>query len=499
MAYALIHAATVTGVVASPVTVEVHVSSGLPSFKIVGMADTAVQESRERVHSALKSSGYKIPQGRITVNLAPAPLRKHGTGFDLAIALGILLASNQITRGNIENEIIVGELSLTGEVRAVAGQVAYALYAQNQRKSLVGTSVSQFGTMVGIQYREIHTLLEYAGETEGDPRPRQRNIVKSHVSSKPVLYPDLGEVIGQEAAVRALTIAVAGRHNLLFIGPPGTGKTMLASRIPSIMPELSNKEALETALVYSVSGRESEYQFGSVPFRSPHHSASVIGLIGGGNPPHSGEVSFAHNGVLFLDELTQFAPSALQALRTPLQDRKVTVVRADTVCTFPSDFLLVAAANPCPCGYFGDNLLRCSCSQAALSSYHARVGGPLMDRFDLVCWVRRIDAEGLLSTAVASKTSGMVKNQILNARQFQVTQNATYGARMNKDDLIDGQMLSNKARTLLLSGAKSLNLSSRAIIKTLRVARTISDLNAAPCIGDQEVLEALSYRSGWEN
>lgn len=503
MGYAVVETATIEGVEAQLVHVEVHVASGgLPQIKIVGLGDTAVLESKERVIAVLKAAKLKIPATRITVNLAPALVRKHGSGFDLAIALGIACASGQIDSSLLADHLFIGELSLSGEVCAVQGQIAAGLLAKRMNMTLVGREVTQLAELMHTPCREITSFSELTAK--GTSRTPLRTDLRATAPrgalscSKDKSDIDFADVVGHETAIRALQIAAAGRHNILLLGPPGAGKTMLASRMPTIMPQLSEEEMLETALVYAASMQnERSYLIGSVPFRSPHHSSSITGLIGGGNPLGPGEVSFAHNGVLFLDEMSQFAPSALQAIRTPLQDGKVALVRSQTRVEFPSRFLLVGASNPCPCGYYGSTDQNCTCSPAILKAYRNRVGGPLLDRFDMICWIDRVNPSVFLNKNSAHISSREISLGIKNASEFRHKHKLVRGSLLEKDELASPEMLTEGARSILLQEAMKDNLSSRAMVKVLRVARTCADLAQSFKIEEHHMCEALFYRNDW--
>jgi len=486
------------------VEVQVDLARGLPSFATVGLPEGAVRESKDRVKSALKNCGYSFPRERVTVNLAPADVKKTGAGFDLPMAVGLLAAQGILAPQLLSDYLLVGELSLDGRLRPIQGALSLAMAAREA--GLQGIILPEENGLEAAVVQEIAVrpaaalpqVIDYlAGE---DDLSRLTVDLKTIFDRDQADHLDLNDVRGQEQVKRALEVAAAGAHNLIMLGPPGSGKTMLAQRLPSILPPLNFEEALETTRIYSAVGQvPPERALVTVrPFRAPHHTISDAGLIGGGATPRPGEVSLAHHGVLFLDELPEFKKNVLEVLRQPLEDGRVTVSRAVMSLTFPSRFMLVAAMNPCPCGYFGDPVKECLCTPSQIQKYRSRISGPLMDRIDLHVEVPAVKYKEL-GTETSGEPSRIIRERVKAARARQAERLAPAGlfsnAQMQNKHLREFCRLDASGRQLLETAMRRLGLSARAYTRILKIARTIADLEGAADIGVHHLSEAIGYRS----
>ena len=494
MSLAILHCRAQYGTDAPPVTIEVFLSGGLPAFTIVGMAETAVRESKDRVRGALMSSGFEFPQQRITVSLAPAAMKKSGGRYDLAIALGILAARKQIPKEALQNVEVYGELSLSGELRSVPAILPAVLRAEAAgRRVIVPKGNEVEASLASSRVYPATSLTEITSHLSG----KEPIVVveKTDLARVDPASNDLTDVRGQQHAKRALEIAAAGGHNLLFIGPPGTGKSMLARRLPGILPTMSDSEALETAAIDSILGMPIAMNgWRQRPFRSPHHTSSASALVGGGPGPRPGEISRAHNGVLFLDELPEFNRRALEVLREPLEMGRICISRAGGQAEYPANFQLIAAMNPCPCGYLGDRFADCRCSGDRVAAYRRKISGPLLDRIDLHVEVLRPPTELLRMKASGGESSKSVRERVEKTWARQLQRSGVNNARLSGEDLESACEATDECWALLESAGERFNLSPRAHQRVLRVARTIADLAGAKGITPPHVAEALSLR-----
>ncbi|MBS1160557.1 MAG: Mg chelatase-related protein [Proteobacteria bacterium] len=492
MALAVAHSRGLDGLNAPPVLVEVHIASGLPSFTLVGLPDTEVKEARDRVRAAILNSGFEFPAKRITVNLAPADLPKESGRFDLPIALGILAASQQTPATALPDYEFAGELSLSGELRPIRGALAMALQsAGNGKAFILPTASAQEAALTGADnILAARSLLDVCAHLAG------QNILPPPAAEEfrsPPTYPDLGEVRGQTQAKRALEVAAAGGHSLLMVGPPGAGKSMLAARLPGLLPALDQAAAQASAAILSLAGQFRPESFGQRPYRQPHHSASAAALVGGGNPPRPGEISLAHQGILFLDEIPEFERKVLETLREPLESGRIHIARAARHAEFPAEFQLIAAMNPCPCGFHGHRNGKCRCTPDQIARYKGRLSGPFLDRLDLLIEVPALPAEALAGKS-DGESSATVRQRVTAALARQSARQGKANARLSAGE-VEIHCPPDAAGSHLLQQAISrLALSARAWHRILKVARTIADLAGSEPIQATHVAEAIQYR-----
>jgi magnesium chelatase family protein len=494
MDLSVVYSRALAGINAPEVCVETHLSNGLPAFNIVGLPETAVRESKDRVRSAILNSHFTFPDRRITVNLAPADLPKEGGRFDLPIALGILGASGQVPTELFQHHEFLGELALDGAIRPVPGVVCASSSAQKEERCLVidSQSAPQAALVPDSEVIGAEDLLTLCAHLNGNEK---LEAAQASLSRESLSYPDLREVQGQHTARRALEIAASGSHSLLLSGPPGAGKTLLASRLPGILPPLGINEALESLALRDIQGLGPDLaRLQQRPFRSPHHSASPAALVGGGSKPVPGEISLAHGGVLFLDELPEFNRHSLEMLREPLESGEITLSRAQHKLTYPARFQLIAAMNPCPCGYLGDPERNCRCSPDQILRYRGRLSGPFLDRIDMHIRVNRLPAGQLLRPQQSEEPSAAVRERVIQCQALQQQRHGSSNARLSTDAIKRVCALGQRETAYLEEAAERLHLSGRGLHRTLKVARTIADMGRSEEILQAHIAEALAYR-----